>query len=112
MRLNSSPPEATAAVITKNTRASIDAGSCMPGWRARCAGGSRSAGATRRKTTPSAMHTSPGTTKAARRPKASTRWPVSSAAAAMPRLPARPLTPIVAPGFFACRTSIGMPTGW
>ena len=71
-----------------------------------------SAGTSRANSTPSAMHSSPGTTKAARQPARCTRKPVAIAAPAMPRLPLSPLTPMVQPGRTALRTSIGMPTGW
>jgi MFS family permease len=76
------------------------------------AGGSSSWGVTRANSRPQPMAASPGTTNAARQPCHCTRKPVMMAAAAMPRLPDSPFTPMVAPGFLACCTSIGMPTGW
>ena len=63
------------------------------------------------KTSPSARQATPGTANAARQPNHCISKPVSAAATAMPRLPARPLTPIVAPGRAAPCSSIGMPTG-
>ncbi len=100
-----------ATVITANARASCAAGNDTLALRERDAGGSVSRGARRQNTMPQPMHTSPGTTKAQRQPNHWTRNAVTSAAAAMPRLPASPLMPIVAPGRLACCTSIGMPTG-
>jgi hypothetical protein len=64
------------------------------------------------KTMPQPIATRPGTTNAARQPIHFTSRPVTRAATAMPRLPARPLTPITAPKFLTFCTSIGMPTGW
>ncbi len=64
------------------------------------------------KATPQARQISPGTTKAMRQPVYLTRKPVSTAAKATPRLPTRPLTPMVQPGRGAPCTSMGMPTGW
>ncbi len=112
VRLNSRLAVVAAVVITANTRASIAAGSSIADFLLREAGGSDSCGARRANNTPQTIEASPGTTKAARQPIHLTRKPVTMAATAMPRLPASPLTPIVAPGFSACCTSIGMPTGW
>ena len=61
---------------------------------------------------PHAIAIRPGMANAARHPIHLMRNPVTIAAAAIPRLPARPFTPITAPGFRAFWTSIGMPTGW
>ena len=77
----------------------------------RFAGARSSRGTRPRKRIPQSNAMAPGTTKAARQPAYFTRKPVSAAATAIPRLPARPLTPIVKPGFFEDCTSIGTPIG-
>ena len=101
-----------ATVITVKARASCAAGNSTLALRERDAGGSVSRGARRQNKKPQPMHANPGTTNAQRQPSHSTSNAVTSAAAAMPRLPASPLMPMVAPGRLACCTSIGMPTGW
>ena len=102
-----------AAVITVNARTSIAGDSttlALPPLR--LDGASVSFGQVIAKTIPHAIARMPGTAKAARQPIHLTRKPVTSAATAMPRLPASPLSPITAPGLGAFWTSIGMPTGW
>ena len=103
--------EIAASVITVSTRSRTARGrsTCL---RGRLAGAISSFGTTSRNRTPQRTASRPGTAKAARQPAYFTRKPVRIAAKAMPRLPKRPLTPIVKPGFFECCTSIGMPTGW
>ena len=102
-----------AAVITASARASMAGVSGMAAVPLlRRAGASRSGGTTQMKTRPSTRHAMPGTANAARQPSHLISSPVSSADTAMPRLPARPFKPMVAPGRCACCTSIGMPTGW
>ena len=99
------------SVSTRKTRAS-SVGGRSTCFGARFDGDASSRGATRAKMKPQAIDTSPGTTNALRQPKYLTSSPVESAAAAMPRLPASPLTPITRPGVSVVCTSIGMPTGW
>jgi hypothetical protein len=111
VRLKISPPEAEASVITSSTRVNCPGGNVGAVLRMRCAGASVSGGVCHQKRAPTTKQAMPGTAKAARQPACWTRKPVTMAAAAMPRLPARPLTPIAAPGFSARCTSIGMPTG-
>ena len=102
--------EMAASVITRSMRA-ITARGRSTDFFGRLAGAISSFGTSVRKRTPHRMASAPGTAKAARQPAYFTRKPVRIAATAMPRLPNSPLTPIVNPGFFACCTSIGMPTG-
>ncbi len=103
--------EIDATVTIANTFASAPLGSiaCVIGRRA---GASPSTGATTAKARPQAKAMNAGATNAARQPAYLTRKPVMTAASATPRLPASPLNPIVRPGRFDPRTSIGMPTGW
>ncbi|MNC85864.1 hypothetical protein D3C83_14800 [compost metagenome] len=113
MKLKSRLLATAAAVITVKARASITGVSttfALPPLR--FAGASVSRGQASAKSRPQAIETIPGMANAARQPIHLTRKPVTSAATAMPRLPARPLMPITAPGFFTCCTSMGMPTGW
>ncbi len=98
------------AIMTAMTR-SIWARGSVAALVVRLAGGSLSCGATMANATPAAMEKRPGTTKAMRQPKYFTSRPVTTADSAMPRLPIRPLKPMVRPGFFECCTSMGMPTG-
>ena len=113
VKLKSRLPVTAAAVITVNARTSI-AGDrdtlALPPLR--FDGASVSFGQDDREHDAARDRTSPGTTNAARQPSHFTRNPVTSAATAMPRLPASPLTPITAPGLWTFWTSIGMPTGW
>jgi len=97
-------------VITATIRAIVARGSATT-LVVRLAGGSLSRGAMRANSTPVSRQSTPGIANAALHPRYLTRKPVSSAATAMPRLPARPLIPIVVPGRAAPCTSIGMPTG-
>ena len=111
VKLNTRLAHVDVSVRISTTRAS------SPGGRSDCfgarfEGGDSSRGTTRANRKPSAIVMSPGTTNAIRQPKYLTITPVSTAAAAMPRLPARPFTPITAPGASSPCTSIGMPTGW
>ena len=64
------------------------------------------------KATPVATATAPGRMKAARQLTRSVSAPAISAAAATPRLPNRPLTPIALPRRAAWRTTQAVPTGW
>ena len=104
-------PVTAASVITTNTRRITEAGRSTD-FFGRFAGGMSSRGTIAANSAPHASAIAPGTMKAMRQPAYLTRKPVSSAAKAMPRLPARPLTPMVKPGFFAFCTIMGMPTGW
>ena len=103
--------EIAARVITRSTRAITARGRSID-FFGRLAGGVPSRGTSARNRRPQRRAMPPGTANAARHPTCFTRKPVRIAAIAMPGLPARPLTPIVNPGFRACCTSMGMPTGW
>ncbi len=111
VKLNSSALVVAITVITATTRSS-NAGGRAAAAALRRVGGSVSGGDRRANSRPQAIDTSAGATKAARQPAYLTISPVTSAASAMPRLPARPLMPIVRPGRALSRSSIGMPTGW
>jgi len=111
VKLKTSPLQVDVSVSTSTTRAIVAAGrSTILG--ARFDGGAVSFGATSANAMPQATDTRPGTTNAARQPRYLTSKPVDSAANAMPRLPARPLTPITRPGRSVLCTSIGIATGW
>ena len=110
VKLNSRLDEIAAIVMTAKTRAKV-AAVCTDAVLGARAGAATSRGATRANAMPQANASSAGTTNAARQPAYLTSKPVVTAASATPRLPARPLMPMVSPGRSAPRTSIGMPTG-
>ena len=101
----------STGVMTTNARRITEAGRSTD-FFGRFAGAMSSRGTSTAKSAPHASAIPPGTMKAMRQPAYLTRKPVKRAAKAMPRLPARPLTPMVKPGFFAFCTIMGMPTGW
>ncbi len=104
-------PEMAASVMMRNTRTIT----CRGRFADRLglfAGAVSSRGTSAANKSPHRSAMAAGTAKAARQPTTFTRKPVESAATAMPRLPARPLTPMVKPGRRAPCTIIGMPTGW
>ena len=98
--------------MTTKSRANTLGPRCTEALFLRLAGDSVSRGVTRMKTKPQMKDSSAGSKKAARQPTYLTISPVRIAATAMPMLPASPLMPIVRPGFGACCSSIGIPTGW
>ena len=85
--------------MTKNVRIAKFLGSCTDEFffllEAIC-----SCGANQANKTPHKMDTAPGTMKATRHPCQATKKPVINAAMAIPKLPAKPFTPMVNPGRF------------
>ena len=112
VKLKTIVPKIAVPVISATTRTSTPLGTSMGFFTGRFAGEPASFGMSSANAMPQAIAASPGTTNAERHPTYWISSPVDTAAAAMPRLPARPLMPMVRPAFFESRTSIGMPIGW
>ena len=112
VKLNNTLLVTAAAVITTSARANIGAGRLTLAPPLRLAGDETSCGQVRANTQPHTSAATPGRTKAARQPNHWIKKPVSKAATATPKLPARPLKPMVAPGLDERSSNMGMPTGW
>ena len=111
MVLNTRPALSATTTKSPKTMAATVADRATSGALEREAVCRVSSGTSQRKTTPVAMQTAPGTTKAPRQDNAAVSAAVIPAASDTPRLPQTPLNASVRPRWVALSMTMAVPTG-